>query len=94
MSPSLQSPGSKLPHGSVGMFVGMLVMVVLLGVIAAAIGYFCSGSGRMGIREYGIDIEGWAERKCSSCIDGKIPDADVHVVVTAKAEENKQQRPL
>lgn len=73
------------PSGSVGMFVGMLVMVVALSGIAVAIGYFCSGRRRMGTGEYDTDMERWAERKCSSCIDGRIPGDDV-----PKDEANKQ----
>lgn len=90
MPPSRQSSESRPSHGSVGMFIGMIVMVVLLGAIAVAIGYFCSGRGRMGTREYDTDMEGWAERKCSSCIDGRTAGADVPVA--AKSDEaNKQQ---
>ncbi|MED6192788.1 hypothetical protein PIB30_013422 [Stylosanthes scabra] len=57
-------------HGSLGPLVGVLVVVIVLGVIAVMIGRLCSGRRIMGYGQY--DIESWAERKCSTCIDGRI----------------------
>ncbi|KAL1344149.1 hypothetical protein HN51_018030 [Arachis hypogaea] len=57
-------------HDSVGPVVGVLVVVIVLGVIAVMIGRLCSGRRIMGYGQY--DIESWAERKCSTCIDGRI----------------------
>ncbi|CAJ1973362.1 unnamed protein product [Sphenostylis stenocarpa] len=58
------------PHESVGPVVGVLVVVIVLGIIAVMIGRLCSGRRIMGHGQ--LDVESWAERKCSSCIDGKI----------------------
>lgn len=58
------------PHESIGPVIGVLVVVIVLGVIAVMIGRLCSGRRIMGHGQY--DVESWAERKCSSCIDGRI----------------------
>ncbi|XP_027356416.1 uncharacterized protein LOC113865842 [Abrus precatorius] len=57
-------------HESVGPVVGVMVVVIVLGVIAVMIGRLCSGRRIMGHGQY--DVESWAERKCSTCIDGRI----------------------
>ncbi|PKI45456.1 hypothetical protein CRG98_034111 [Punica granatum] len=75
-------------HGSVGMFIGVFVAVVVLGGVAVLIGYFCSGKRGAGNSEYGTDMEWWAERKCASCIDGRTLDEEIPV--PAKAEAKKE----
>ncbi|MED6218252.1 hypothetical protein PIB30_025177 [Stylosanthes scabra] len=62
--------GVSSEHDSLGPLVGVLVVVIVLGVIAVMIGRLCSGRRIMGYGQY--DIESWAERKCSTCIDGRI----------------------
>ena len=65
-----QSYNGVSEHDSVGPVVGVLVVVIVLGVIAVMIGRLCTGRRIMGYGQY--DIESWAERKCSTCIDGRI----------------------
>ncbi|CAN0922199.1 hypothetical protein LINGRAHAP2_LOCUS32974 [Linum grandiflorum] len=43
---------------------------MILGIAAVMIGRMCSGRRILGYGQY--DIEGWAETKCSTCIDGRI----------------------
>ncbi|OAY29413.1 uncharacterized protein LOC110602010 [Manihot esculenta] len=57
-------------HGSVGPVIAVLAVITILGVIAGMIGRLCSGRRTMGHGQY--DFEGWVERKCSSCLDGRI----------------------
>lgn len=57
-------------HGSIGPVIGVLIVIIVLGVIAVMIGRLCSGRRIMGHGQY--DIESWPERKCSTCIDGRI----------------------
>lgn len=57
-------------HGSVGPVIAVLAVITILGVIAGMIGRLCSGRRIMGHGQY--DVEGWVERKCSSCIDGRV----------------------
>lgn len=57
-------------HGSVGPVIAVLAVITILGVIAGMIGRLCSGRSIMGHGQY--DVEGWVERKCSSCIDGRV----------------------
>ncbi|TKY75102.1 hypothetical protein E2542_SST03868 [Spatholobus suberectus] len=68
--PPPASVAHQSPHESVGPVVGVLVVIIVLGVIAVMIGRLCSGRRIMGHGQY--DVENWAERKCSSCIDGRI----------------------
>ncbi|KAL5540670.1 hypothetical protein UlMin_042862 [Ulmus minor] len=58
-------------HGSVGPVIGVLAVITVLGVIAGMIGRLCSGRRVMGHGQY-YDFEGWIERKCSTCLDGRI----------------------
>lgn len=53
-----------------GPVIGVMVVIMVLGVAACMIGRLCSGKRIMGCGEY--DIERWAERKFSSCIDGTV----------------------
>ncbi|AES73246.1 hypothetical protein MtrunA17_Chr3g0133571 [Medicago truncatula] len=57
-------------HDSIGPLIGVLVVIIVLGIIAVMIGRLCSGRRIMGHGQY--DIESWAEKKCSTCIDGRI----------------------
>ncbi|KAH7575193.1 hypothetical protein JRO89_XS02G0060700 [Xanthoceras sorbifolium] len=58
-------------HGSVGPVIGVLAVITILGVIAGMIGRLCSGRPIMGHGGQ-YDFEGWVEKKCSSCIDGRV----------------------
>ncbi|KAG4391922.1 hypothetical protein GLYMA_04G036500v4 [Glycine max] len=68
--PPMISVTQQSSHESIGPLIGVLVVVIVLGVIAVMIGRLCSGRRIMGHGQY--DVESWAERKCSSCIDGRI----------------------
>ncbi|KAI4321017.1 hypothetical protein MLD38_034441 [Melastoma candidum] len=63
-------------HTSIAPFVGILLAVVVLGVAAVVVGRLCSGgrlrtsADRAYLAKY--DMERWAERRCSSCIDGRL----------------------
>ncbi|EXB38638.1 hypothetical protein L484_014453 [Morus notabilis] len=57
-------------HGSIGPVIAVLIVIMILGVIAVVVGRMCSGKRIMGYGQF--DVESWAERKCSSCIDGRI----------------------
>ncbi|KAI4388390.1 hypothetical protein MLD38_000723 [Melastoma candidum] len=62
-------------HISIAPFIGIFAAVVVLGAAAVVVGRVCSG--RRGIAggdhpQGKYDLESWAERKCSSCIDGRI----------------------
>ncbi|XP_026446728.1 uncharacterized protein LOC113347313 [Papaver somniferum] len=60
----------------------VLVFITILGVLSVIVGRLCSGKRVIGIGEY--DFESWVERKCSTCIDGRIDVAPNH---------NQQQQP-
>ncbi|KAK9109034.1 hypothetical protein Sjap_017094 [Stephania japonica] len=70
-----QATTTHTGHGSVGAVIAVLAVITVLGVIAGMIGRLCSGRRIMGYGEY--DVEGWMERKCASCIDGRI---DAHPI--------------
>lgn len=57
-------------RGSVGPVIAVLVVIIILGVLAGMIGRLCSGKRIMGYGQF--DMESWAERKFSSCIDGRL----------------------
>ncbi|XP_057964698.1 uncharacterized protein LOC131155512 [Malania oleifera] len=57
-------------HGSVGPVIAVLAVIAILGVIAGMIGRLCSGRRVLGYGQY--DVEGWIERKCSSCLNGRV----------------------
>ncbi|KAF9600555.1 hypothetical protein IFM89_010041 [Coptis chinensis] len=65
-----QAYSSHTNHGSVGALIAVLAVITVLGAIAVMIGRLCSGRKVMGHGQY--DFEGWVERKCASCIDGRI----------------------
>ncbi|OVA10805.1 hypothetical protein BVC80_8611g9 [Macleaya cordata] len=57
-------------HGSIGSVIAVLTVITVLGFVAGMIGRLCSGRRVRGLGQY--DFESWVERKCSSCIDGRI----------------------
>ncbi|XXG49173.1 hypothetical protein AAC387_Pa02g3427 [Persea americana] len=67
---SQQLYSSRSGSGSVGPVIVVLVVITILGIIAGLIGRLCTGRSLMGHGQF--DFEGWIERKCSSCIDGRI----------------------
>nr|XP_011459753.1 PREDICTED: uncharacterized protein LOC105350079 [Fragaria vesca subsp. vesca] len=75
-------------HGSVGPLIAVLAVITVLGVIAGMIGRLCSGRRIMGHGQH-YDFEAWLEKKCSSCIDGRIapPPPPPHIPATASVEE-------
>ncbi|KAI3922108.1 hypothetical protein MKX01_005797 [Papaver californicum] len=54
----------------------VLVFITILGVLSVMVGRLCSRKRVIGIGEY--DFESWVERKCSTCIDGRIDIAPNH----------------
>ncbi|XP_058081411.1 uncharacterized protein LOC131229465 [Magnolia sinica] len=65
-----QAYNSHSGSGSIGPVIAVLAVITILGIIAGMIGRLCSGRRIMGYGQF--DFEGWIERKCSSCIDGRI----------------------
>lgn len=85
-------------HGSVGPVIAVLAVITILGVIAGMIGRLCSGRRIMGHGQY--DFESWVERKCSSCLDGRVdppqprqpaPTASEEPVPVAEPVETPQE---
>ncbi|XP_002521845.2 uncharacterized protein LOC8283273 [Ricinus communis] len=75
-------------HGSVGPVIAVLAVITILGVVAGMIGRLCSGRRVMGHGQY--DFEGWVERKCSSCLDGRVdppPTRPADIPVAEPVEE-------
>ncbi|KAK9286818.1 hypothetical protein L1049_015223 [Liquidambar formosana] len=70
MAETQQAYTAHSGHGSVGPVIAVLAVITILGVIAGMIGRLCSGRTIMGHGQY--DFEGWVERKCASCIDGRV----------------------
>ncbi|KAG7035125.1 hypothetical protein SDJN02_01920, partial [Cucurbita argyrosperma subsp. argyrosperma] len=58
--------------GPFGPVIAVLVVMVILGTVAGMIGRLFSGRRLVGGGQY--DVEGWVEKKCSSCFDGKVDD--------------------
>jgi hypothetical protein len=89
---------TRTGHGSVGPVIAVLAVITILGVIAGMIGRFCSGRRVLGHGQY--DLEGWVERKCSSCLDGHVGPpptrpADIPVVfpvVKGRPQETKEEK--
>ncbi|KAJ1387926.1 hypothetical protein SESBI_39552 [Sesbania bispinosa] len=103
---SQQSYNGASQHDSIGPVVGVLIVIMVLGIIAVMIGRLCSGRRIMGHGQF--DIESWAERKCSTCIDGRInlsvarasesstslPATPIHTIQeTKQAEQSSQTSP-
>ncbi|GMH13420.1 hypothetical protein Nepgr_015261 [Nepenthes gracilis] len=81
-------------HGAVGPVVAVLAVIAILGVIAAMIGRLCTGRSIMGYGQF--DVEGWMERKCSSCLDGHVghpPRPSRALPVASSANTNGSVRP-
>ncbi|KAI3441364.1 uncharacterized protein J3R85_002648 [Psidium guajava] len=78
---------------SVGPVIAVLAVITVLGVIAGMIGRLCSGRPIMGHGQY--DFEGWIERKCSACLDGRVdpppPRPAVAAAVSGGPEEVTQE---
>ncbi|CAN6449464.1 unnamed protein product [Victoria cruziana] len=68
-----QAYSPRSSSGSIGPVIGVLAVIAVLGVVAAVIGRLCSGRRFIGDRRF--DFEGWVERKCASCIDGRIENS-------------------
>ncbi|XP_041010116.1 uncharacterized protein LOC121254218 [Juglans microcarpa x Juglans regia] len=80
-------------HGSVGPVIAVLAVITILGLIAGMIGRICSGRPIMGHGQY--DFESWIERKCSSCLDGRIdPPAPRQQEATASEEPTPEAEPV
>ncbi|MCD7453366.1 hypothetical protein HAX54_020781 [Datura stramonium] len=71
-SSSSSTRGSYGTHRSIETLVVVLAVITLLGVVAGIIARLCGGRHFSGNGE--DDIEGWVERKCTSCIDGGVPN--------------------
>ncbi|KAL3722429.1 hypothetical protein ACJRO7_034751 [Eucalyptus globulus] len=90
-----QAYTSHAGRGSVGPVIAVLAVITVLGVIAGMIGRLCSGRPIMGHGQY--DFEGWIERKCSACLDGRVdpppqrPAVGAAAAVGAGAEEAAQE---
>ncbi|KAG9440713.1 hypothetical protein H6P81_020878 [Aristolochia fimbriata] len=87
-----QAYTSHSGFGSVGPLIAVLAVISILGVVAGMIGRLCAGRTIMGHGQY--DFEGWIERKCSSCIDGRIdppPPSSGGSVPIAVPVENPQE---
>ncbi|KAL0918855.1 hypothetical protein M5K25_010897 [Dendrobium thyrsiflorum] len=55
---------------SIGPVIAVLTVIAILGIFTGVVGRLCSGRRIVGLGQY--DVEGWIERKCASCIDGRI----------------------
>ncbi|XP_077233536.1 uncharacterized protein LOC143875832 [Tasmannia lanceolata] len=92
-----QAYSSHSGSGSIGPVIAVLAVITILGVVAGMIGRLCSGRRILGHGDY--DFEGWIERKCSSCIDGRIDpppqrntnDSSADSVPIAIPAENPQE---
>ncbi|EOA29063.1 hypothetical protein CARUB_v10025319mg [Capsella rubella] len=69
-------PATEVPQHSssgnttIGPFIAVFIIVIVLCVLASVIGRLCSGKTILGYGDY--DMERWAESRCGSCIDGHI----------------------
>ncbi|CAL9774738.1 unnamed protein product [Musa acuminata subsp. burmannicoides] len=68
--PPLYVESYRSHGGSVGPVIAVLAVIMVLGVIAGIVGRLCSGRTIMGYGHY--DLEGWFERRCAPCIDGRL----------------------
>ncbi|CAK7347603.1 unnamed protein product [Dovyalis caffra] len=93
-----QSFNTHTTHTSIGPVVAVLVVIMVFGVLAVMFGKLCSGRRIMGYGQY--DMESWAERKCSSCIDGRlspplqrssVPATSSSASTPAQTQETKQE---
>lgn len=79
-------------HSSIGPFIAVLVVIIVLGILAVMVGRLCFGKGVLGYGEY--DIESWVETKCSSCIDGKFNSPPPPPLRTTNASSSCNSIPL
>ncbi|GMJ14811.1 hypothetical protein like AT3G57500 [Hibiscus trionum] len=70
--PTVRQP-SQYSHRSIETLIIVLAVITIIGVIAGIIARLCGGRHFGGNGEN--DIEGWIEKKCTSCIDGGVPPA-------------------
>ncbi|CAA7019625.1 unnamed protein product [Microthlaspi erraticum] len=68
--PLHSSSTSASGHSTIGPFIAVLILVIVLCILASVLGRLCSGKTILGYGDY--DMERWAESRCSSCIDGHI----------------------
>ncbi|KAK8946891.1 hypothetical protein KSP39_PZI006615 [Platanthera zijinensis] len=61
---------SHIGRGSIGPLIAVLAVITVFGILAGVVGRLCSGRRIVGLGPY--DVEGWIERKCSSCIEARI----------------------
>lgn len=80
------SQGSHDSNGSVGPLIVVLAVIAILGVVAGMVGRLCAG--RRGDAEY--DLEGWIERKCATCIDGRLESGTAAAIPVAKPAESAE----
>ncbi|KAL5705405.1 hypothetical protein ACHQM5_023711 [Ranunculus cassubicifolius] len=71
LNPQAASTPSSGSHGSYGPFIAVIILITFFTIVAIMIGRLCSGRTIMGFGHQ-YDFEGWIERKCSTCIDGRI----------------------
>ncbi|KAF8405085.1 hypothetical protein HHK36_009982 [Tetracentron sinense] len=100
MAVTVEGYTTRSGHGSVGPVIAVLAVITILGVVAGMIGRLCSGRRIMGHGHY--DFQVWVERKCSSCIQGRIdpppPDTNssgdsVPVAIPIDIPQETEQNP-
>ncbi|KAL1112169.1 hypothetical protein V6Z11_D02G109700 [Gossypium hirsutum] len=65
-----QPYNSSTSYASFGPVIAVLLVILILGIVAGTMARLCIGRKFIGEGEY--ESEGWIERKCSSCVDGRI----------------------
>jgi len=80
------SEGSHDSNGSVGPLIVVLAVIAILGVVAGMVGRLCAGRRSDG--QY--DMEGWIERKCATCIDGRLESGTAAAIPVAKPAETAE----
>ncbi|KAM7279854.1 hypothetical protein ACFE04_006988 [Oxalis oulophora] len=86
-------PPSQLNHsGSIGPVIGVVVVIIVLSLIAIAIGRLCSGKRILGYGQF--DIEAWMETTFSSCIDGRVTSPPPQQPPATTATESRSDDPL
>lgn len=82
----VSSEGSHDSNGSIGPVIVVLAVIAILGVVAGMVGRLCAG--RRGDGEY--DLEGWIERRCTTCIDGRVESVTAAAIPVAKPAESAE----
>ncbi|PIA52316.1 hypothetical protein AQUCO_01000287v1 [Aquilegia coerulea] len=67
-----QAYSTDSSHKSWGPFIAVFSVITILTIMAVMIGRLCSGKKIWGYGYGHYDLEAWIERKCFSCIDGRI----------------------